>query len=113
MKVFALAAAALLAPGLAPTAHGCPYLEGAALPPLPANHPPLWNAPDPAHAARRWMVQEDSAFASETGYAAAAAALDWADVRNDVIELMHKSDPRWPSDYGNYGPLVSSVNMFF
>ena len=62
----------------------------------------------------RGVEKSDGVFDNGQGELSdAAAALDWAAVRKDVIELMHKSDPRWPSDYGNYGPLVSSVNIFF
>ena len=106
MKTSAALAALLLLP-----AGACPYLDGDRRRlQLPAHHPPLWNAPDPARAARRWMAAERKEEAAAEGYAAAAAALDWSRVKADLLKLMRTSDPRWPSDYGNYGPLVRGAS---
>ena len=98
-----------VAAATAPVAAACPYLDGTQSAAktssgLPSHHPPLWRAPDPSEAARRWLTQSQSE--DHAGYASAAAALDWSAVKADVISLMHSSDPRWPSDYGNYGPLL-------
>ena len=38
-------------------------------------------------------------------YAAAFKTLDLAAVKRDINELMTKSQPWWPADYGHYGPL--------
>ncbi len=38
-------------------------------------------------------------------YASAFKSLDLNAVKNDIVELMTKSQPWWPADYGHYGPL--------
>ena len=97
--------------GVFTTALACPYLDGrTALNSLSPHHPQLWNGPSPAATARRWMTESnkshfDSSDYDSSDYASAAATLDWSSVKADVIKLMHTSDSRWPSDYGNYGPL--------
>ncbi|QEO08590.1 catalase/peroxidase HPI [Protaetiibacter larvae] len=39
-------------------------------------------------------------------YAAAFSALDLAAVKQDIAEVLVTSQPWWPADFGNYGPLI-------
>ncbi|MFD0632194.1 catalase/peroxidase HPI [Catenulispora yoronensis] len=39
-------------------------------------------------------------------YAAAFTALDLAAVKQDIAHVLTDSQPWWPADYGNYGPLM-------
>ncbi|WP_449277137.1 catalase/peroxidase HPI [Leucobacter sp. GX24907] len=39
-------------------------------------------------------------------YKAAFEALDLAEVKADIAELLTTSQPWWPADFGNYGPLM-------
>lgn len=34
-----------------------------------------------------------------------AELADLHSVKSDIVSLLHSSDPKWPSDYGNYGPF--------
>ncbi len=38
-------------------------------------------------------------------YRASLSDVDWVSLKSDIIDLLHSSDPKWPSDYGNYGPF--------
>src|SRR3954463_7037065 len=38
-------------------------------------------------------------------YRAAVRTLDVEALRADLVELMTRSEPWWPADYGHYGPL--------
>ena len=40
-----------------------------------------------------------------SGYAEAAAEIDWSAVKADLKAFFLTSDESWPSDYGNYGPF--------
>ncbi|MFC6235029.1 catalase/peroxidase HPI [Leucobacter soli] len=39
-------------------------------------------------------------------YAAAFEALDLAEVKQDIAHVLTDSQPWWPADFGNYGPLM-------
>ncbi|UYM04094.1 catalase/peroxidase HPI [Solicola gregarius] len=39
-------------------------------------------------------------------YAAEFESLDLAEVKRDIAELLTASQPWWPADFGNYGPLM-------
>ena len=39
-------------------------------------------------------------------YRAAFEALDLVEVKADIARLLTESQPRWPADFGNYGPLM-------
>jgi catalase-peroxidase len=41
----------------------------------------------------------------EFNYAEAFKSLDYAALKNDIMELMTKSQDWWPADYGHYGPF--------
>lgn len=43
---------------------------------------------------------------SDFDYAAAFQALDLAAVKQDIAGLLTDSQPWWPADFGNYGPLM-------
>lgn len=111
-RTLAAALGALIAALHSDTADAsCPYLSGEGSGVPPKHHPPLWNAPSFSSQARRWMAaserdaHDERIHAEAIGYSKAAAALDWGAVKADIIKLMHSSDDKWPSDYGNYGPL--------
>ena len=40
------------------------------------------------------------------GYAEAFATVDLDELKADLVEMMHTSQPWWPADYGHYGPLM-------
>lgn len=42
-------------------------------------------------------------------YRAAFEALDLAEVKKDIAEVLTTSQPWWPADFGNYGPLIIRV----
>lgn len=67
---------------------GCPFLES-------KNGK---NGKGKGTEARNWIHDDDA-------YVAAFKELSLEDVQADIIKLMHSSDPSWPSDNGNYGPL--------
>ncbi len=46
-----------------------------------------------------------SPYGPDFDYAQAFAGLDLDAVRHDLAELMTRSQPWWPADYGHYGPL--------
>ena len=74
---------------LAITSAKCPYLankEAAKATALPQGHPLI-----------------DPAVSKE--YHRALMEVDFAEVQQDIIEVMHDSQDWWPADYDNYGPF--------
>ncbi|HEY0247391.1 MAG TPA: catalase/peroxidase HPI [Gryllotalpicola sp.] len=45
-------------------------------------------------------------YGEEFDYAAAFQTLDLAAVKADILEVLTTSQPWWPADFGNYGPLI-------
>ena len=50
--------------------------------------------------------QEIRPTKADFDYAAAFAALDLDQVKKDIEEVLTTSQPWWPADFGNYGPLI-------
>ena len=44
-------------------------------------------------------------YGPEFDYVAEFNSLDLAEVKADIVEVMHTSQEWWPADYGHYGPL--------
>ena len=72
----------------------CPYAHTGKA--MPANHPAVFGNPIPP-------PNED--------YAAAVAALDWAAVKADIIQLFTDSQEFWPADFGNYGAASALLGV--
>src|SRR5689334_21522525 len=53
--------------------------------------------------------QRPNPLGDDFDYAAAFATVDLAELKRDIVEVMHTSQEWWPADYGHYGPL--SIRM--
>ena len=71
----------------------------------------------PETAAKKWWPEElsvdallhNSPLSNPLGegfdYVSEFQTLDLAEVKADIVAVMHDSQPWWPADYGHYGPL--------
>ncbi|GMI04141.1 hypothetical protein TrLO_g10901 [Triparma laevis f. longispina] len=66
-----------------PALSSCPYLESL--------------TPE-----RQLSLKQDN---PHTSHKVPAELADLHSVKSDIVSLLHSSDPKWPSDYGNYGPF--------
>ncbi|NUP51202.1 MAG: catalase/peroxidase HPI [Catenulispora sp.] len=81
------------------------------------NHPPRAPHPTQGGGNRQWWPERlnlrvlagpgsSSPLGPRFDYAAAFTALDLGAVKQDIARLLTDSQPWWPADYGNYGPLM-------
>jgi catalase-peroxidase len=89
----------------------CPVLHG---------NPATTRAPHPTQGGgnRGWwpnqlnlkMLAKNPAVGNPLGedfdYAAAFEALDLAEVKKDIVAVLHDSKSWWPADFGHYGPFI-------